>query len=131
MFEPFFTTKRPDHGTGLGLATVYTIMQRHEGFIDCMSEPAHGTVFSLYFPATQGAVATKASAAAPTRGSLRGTETLLIAEDDDLVRKLASRILSEAGDSIIAARDGNEAVRLFGEQADKIGLALIDVVMPG
>ena len=131
LYEPFFTTKRPDHGTGLGLATVYGIVERHDGFIECASEPSRGTAFSLYFPATAPASPREAIANAPGADPIGGDETLLLAEDDDLVRELASRILSDAGYTIIAARDGVEALRLFGERGGDFGLALIDVVMPG
>jgi two-component system cell cycle sensor histidine kinase/response regulator CckA len=129
IFEPFFTTKEIGRGTGLGLATVYGIVKQHEGFIHVDSRVGRGSSFSLYFPLADGIIDKKdeLEEAAPVRG---GMETLLVAEDDEMVRSLAMRILKEGGYTVLAAQNGEEAVQLFKENRDKIKMVLLDVVMP-
>lgn len=129
IFEPFFTTKEVGKGSGLGLATVYGIMKQHEGLIHVYSEIDRGTVFRLYFPATVQRTAEDAPKK-PEKPAAGGSETILVAEDDELVRSLATRILSNAGYRVLAARDGQEALDVFHEHADEISLCLLDVVMP-
>jgi PAS domain S-box-containing protein len=128
VFEPFFTTKRSDQGTGLGLATVYGIIRQHRGFVDVYSELGHGTVFRIYFPIVAGEkqmqVAQKV--AAPQNGS----ETILLAEDDGTIRKLAKLILESAGYKIIAAEDGEIALDLFSQKKEEIHMLMLDIVMP-
>lgn len=131
IFEPFFSTKEVGKGTGLGLATVYGIVKQHEGFIQVASEGGCGTAFHIYLPAAPAADAMvsvgPSAAASPPAG--RG-ETILLAEDDEMVRKLATRILERAGYQVRTARDGEEALRRFQELADQIDLVILDVVMP-
>ncbi|MBI5576791.1 MAG: DUF3365 domain-containing protein [Deltaproteobacteria bacterium] len=128
VFEPFFTTKAPDKGTGLGLAMVYGIVKQHEGFIHLYSEPGKGTTFKVYFPAVQAAPdAIKEKSAEPLRG---GSETILLAEDEDTIRTLAERILREYGYTVLTARNGEEAIETFRRNRG-ISLAVLDVVMPG
>ena len=128
IFEPFFTTKELGKGTGLGLSIVYGIVKQHHGQINVYSEPGRGTTFRIYLPLTEAAVAESVAAApAPVRG---GTETVLLAEDNPDVRELARRVLVDAGYRVVAANDGAEAVRLFAEHEDAIGVCLFDVVMP-
>ena len=129
IFEPFFTTKDVGEGTGLGLATVYAIVKRHDGMIDVESEVGLGTTFRLYFPRVESATASAPEPAIPARPP-GGTETILLAEDEELVRGWTVEVLEAAGYSVIAARDGEEAIELFGEDPDRIDLALLDVVMP-
>jgi len=128
IFEPFFTTKEMGKGTGLGLATVYGLIKQHKGFIDVESQPGRGTSFHIYFPTlTRGA----GKAEAPFEEVLKGgTETLLVAEDDEIIRTLTSSILSEFGYTVIVAKDGTDAVREFQENRDRINLLLLDVIMP-
>jgi PAS domain S-box-containing protein len=129
VFEPFFTTKSPDKGTGLGLAVVYGIVKQHNGFIHLYSEPGKGTSFKIYFPPVEAAPdAKEAAIPAEIRG---GTETVLLAEDDDSVRVLVERMLTELGYTVLPARDGEEAIEVFHRNREKISLALLDVVMPG
>jgi PAS domain S-box-containing protein len=132
LFEPFFTTKRPDRGTGIGLATVYGIVKQHGGLIHCESAPGAGTRFTLFFPVSAERLPAEPSAepAAPPRPA-GGSETLLIAEDDPMVRALVSRILGRAGYTVLAAADGAEALAIFSERGAEVSLALVDVVMPG
>jgi PAS domain S-box-containing protein len=128
IFEPFFTTKELGKGTGLGLSIVYGIVKQHHGQISVYSEPGRGTTFRIYLPLTGDAVVEQPVAA--TTAVRGGTETVLLAEDNADVRTLARSVLASAGYRVLEARDGREAVRLFGEHRDEIGLCLFDVVMP-
>jgi two-component system cell cycle sensor histidine kinase/response regulator CckA len=127
MFEPFFTTKAPGKGTGLGLATVYGIVKQSEGSISVSSETGRGTTFSIYLPRAEGPVADDDSL---NRMSSRpGSETILLVEDDEMVRTLTREILKSNGYTVLEARDVHEALRI-GKQHDEIDLLLTDVVMP-
>ncbi len=128
IFEPFFTTKEEGRGTGLGLAMVYGIVAQHEGMIRVYSEPGKGTAFKIYLPICErNAQAVGPLVEGPVLG---GKETILLAEDDPMVRNLAVRILEEAGYTIVAAADGTEAVRLFRREVGAADLLILDVVMP-
>ncbi len=129
IFEPFFTTKDVGKGTGLGLATVYGIVEQHKGLLHVTSTPDEGTTFEIYFPAADG-VPTPSVEPVPV-AIPRGGETILVAEDDSAVRQLASRILTQAGYTVLAARDGMDAIMLFDAHREEIGAAFLDVVMPG
>jgi len=129
VFEPFFTTKGPDKGTGLGLAMVYGIVKQHNGFIHLYSEPGKGTTFKIYLPPVEAAP--DVSVPSKPSGIRCGTETVLLAEDDESVRMLVERTLMELGYTVLVARNGEEAVELFLKNRDKIDLAILDVVMPG
>ena len=127
-WEPFFTTKQPGKGTGLGLSTVYGIVQQHGGFADVQSRPGEGSTFRIYFPEQDAPpLPVEAKEQAPPA---TGRETILLAEDEDTVRRLATRILERAGYNVIAASDGQQAIDLAGEHEGRIELALLDVVMP-
>jgi len=128
IFDPFFTTKEIGKGTGLGLATVYGIVKQHDGQINAYSEIGKGTIFKIYLPIVERrAVEVTNSSPDAVPG---GTETILVAEDDEKILALASRLLHDAGYSVLTARNGLEAVRVFEEHADEIDMVLIDVVMP-
>lgn len=128
IFEPFFTTKDVGKGTGLGLSIVYGIVRQLDGFITVDSRPGGGTSFRVYLPLTGDTLAD------PRPGDLRapvGTETVLLVEDDEAVRRLISRSLRGWGYGVVEARDGMEAVRACRERAGSIDLLLTDIVMPG
>jgi two-component system, cell cycle sensor histidine kinase and response regulator CckA len=128
IFEPFFTTKPVGKGTGLGLSMVYGIVQQHEGAIHVYSELNLGTTFKIYLPIVEAAGATET--AAPKQAMVGGKETLLLAEDDPMVRDVAQRILTRAGYTILTAVDGQQAVDLFQAHRHDIALVLLDAVMP-
>jgi CheY-like chemotaxis protein len=128
-FEPFFTTKGAQQGTGLGLSIVYGIVQQHGGMIQVHSELGEGTTFRVILPAdTRQArdAGNKLRATSP-----RGQETILLAEDDERVRRVVVQILERAGYRTIVAVDGLDAIRLLGEAEESVHLVLLDVVMPG
>jgi PAS domain S-box-containing protein len=128
VFEPFFTTKVVGKGTGLGLSTVYGLVKQHEGYIQVYSEVDKGTTFKTYLPVVERSVtAVGDKIEGPIPG---GSETILLAEDDEMVLTLSEAILTQAGYTVLTAADGAEALSLFEENADAIGLAILDVVMP-
>jgi two-component system, cell cycle sensor histidine kinase and response regulator CckA len=127
IFEPFFTTKGQGKGTGLGLATVYGIVKQSGGFLTVYSEPGRGTAFKLYFPVAQGPASNALPALKPVR---RGTETILLVEDEDAVRSMVRSVLQMAGYTVLDAGGGTDALRLAGEHPGPIYLLITDVVMP-
>jgi len=128
IFEPFFTTKGVGKGTGLGLSIVYGIIKQHDGNINVYSEPGIGTTFKIFLPLIKAAVEEIKPVETLTPG--RGTETVLLAEDDTAVRKLIKEALLKYGYSVMEAEDGEEAVRFFAENKDKIDILLFDIMMP-
>jgi PAS domain S-box-containing protein len=129
IFEPFFTTKPVGQGTGLGLSTVYGIVKQSDGFVWCYSEPDQGTTFKIYLP-----VASARSLPLAPDGVLGeprgGTETILVVEDEDVVRLLACRGLREQGYTVLEARHGREALDLIEANGQTVHLVISDVVMP-
>jgi PAS domain S-box-containing protein len=129
-FEPFFTTKATGEGSGLGLATVYGIVSQAGGDVSIYSHPGIGTTIRVSFPATTEAKATMGTSTPEVPVSRRG-ETVLLVEDEDVVRESARRILSRNGYTVLAAANADEAMAIVTGRADEIALLLTDVVMPG
>jgi len=129
IFEPFFTTKDIGKGTGLGLAISYGIIRSHNGFIMVYSEPESGTLFKIYLPLFEemAVPVNQAEAAAAVKG---GNETILVAEDEASVREVTKEALESFGYSVITAEDGQDAIRKFMENRERISLVLLDVIMP-
>jgi len=130
IFEPFFTTKELGKGTGLGMATVYGIIKQSGGYIWVYSKPGAGTTFKIYLPVVEGKTEPRQKEEIVLE-ELRGSETILIVEDDDALRKLACKILEPQGYSILEAKNGIEALRISEEHGDQIHLMITDAVMPG
>jgi len=130
IFEPFFTTKELGRGTGLGLSMVYGIVKQSGGHIWIYSEVGHGTTFKIYFPRTEEA-AESAALRQPAASTIRGTETILLVEDDQTLRDLVQSILANCGYSVLAPKDPQEAHVICEQRASDIQLLLTDVVMPG
>jgi signal transduction histidine kinase len=129
VFEPFFTTKERGKGTGLGLAMAHGVVKQSGGHIWVYSELGQGTTFKIYFPRME-AEAPRKEATQPQGGELRGSETILLVEDEEMVRRMAKESLEEYGYRVLEAPGGDEALRICGSQG-KIDLLLTDVVMPG
>ncbi len=129
IFDPFFTTKEPGKGTGLGLAIVYGIIKQHNGYINVYSEIGKGTTFKLYFPliTSQSDSSTRKEPATLLRG---GTETILLVEDSIDTKAIITDILQEFGYSVLSASDGEEAIKKFERDQEKINLVILDVIMP-
>ena len=128
IFDPFFTTKERDKGTGLGLSTVYGIIKQSNGYIWVYSEPGEGTTFKIYFPRIRGEAEPVDKQQAPT-DRLKGSETVLILEDDDTLRKLAHKILDSQGYTVLEAENGEEALQVSEAHEGPIHLLLTDVVI--
>jgi PAS domain S-box-containing protein len=130
VFEPFFTTKEVGKGTGLGLATIYGIIKQNEGFIDVISTPGKGTTFNMYFPRLAGET-NESTDGIHFRQNLAGTETILVVEDENMMRSLVCRVLRSLGYHVLEAANGNDALDAARRYEEKIHLVLTDVVMPG
>ncbi len=128
LFEPFFTTKEFGKGTGLGLATVYGIVKQNNGFINVYSEPGHGTTFRIYLPQHNVGAVTHTQESAPAL--LKGSETILLVEDEPALLKMTSLMLKEMGYTVLSAPTPTEALRLAREHKGNIDLLLTDVIMP-
>jgi len=128
VFEPFFTTKADGLGTGLGLSVFIGIIKQHRGHVILQSEPGKGSEFRIYLPGVK--VALPDNAARTPETDLKGSETILLVEDEEQVRALAERILVRAGYNVILAEDGEEAIEKFKANSDIIDLVFLDVVLP-
>jgi CheY-like chemotaxis protein len=130
IFEPFFTTKDVGKGTGLGLATVYGIVKQHEGWVEVNSEPGKGSTFAVFFPASDAMAQPAKEKSIFNIPICGGNETILLVEDEPVLRDMARLILEECGYTLIEAGSGKEALDIWPGQSDKIHLVLTDMVMP-
>jgi PAS domain S-box-containing protein len=131
IFEPFFTTKEKGKGTGLGLATVYGIIKQNGGDIFLYSHPGKGTTFKIYLPRVSEEATAKQLPKNPNTTIPTGTETILLVEDEDIVRRVAARALTKQGYNVLEAHHGNQALEIATKFEGSIDLLLTDVVMPG
>ena len=127
IFDPFFTTKEMGRGTGLGLATVYGILQNHDGFITVESKRERGTTFKLFLPASRKK---PQKLIIPPTETKKGKETILIVDDEDMILEVTSSMLQQAGYKVIIARSGIEALNIYKKRGHKIQLVILDMVMP-
>ncbi|MGA7989946.1 MAG: response regulator [Thermoanaerobaculia bacterium] len=130
IFEPFFTTKPAGKGTGLGLATVYGIVKQSGGFVWVYSDPGHGSTFRIYLPRVEEPLSAARDSGTPRRIPPKGTETVLLVEDDDAVRRLVRDVLERNGYTVHEAASGAEAMEVARRIAAAIDLVVSDVVMP-
>jgi two-component system, cell cycle sensor histidine kinase and response regulator CckA len=124
VFEPFFTTKAPGQGSGMGLATVYGAVKQMEGYVTVYSQPGSGSIFEIYLPRVKEAAGPKPQA------PLKGSETVLLVDDEEGVRKVVKAVLESKGYRVAQADGGAAALELFGQRGGKFDIALLDVVMP-
>lgn len=130
IFEPFFTTKDVGKGTGLGLATVYGIVKQHGGWVEVTSQPNHGTTFNVFFPASGETVKTTVEDITPSTTVTGGTETVLVVEDEPVLREMAQMILEECGYRVFVSGNGREALDLWDRHKNSVDLLFTDMVMP-
>jgi two-component system cell cycle sensor histidine kinase/response regulator CckA len=128
IFEPFYSTKKPGEGTGLGLAMVFGIVKGHSGHITCYSEAGVGTTFRLYFPVHKAEL--KEDLATTTEIEAYGDETILLVDDEELIRDLGKRILTQRGFTVLTADDGREALEEYRNNKYDISLVILDMIMP-
>jgi CheY-like chemotaxis protein len=129
IFEPFFTTKEKGKGTGLGLATVYGIVKQSGGHVECSSRVGRGTTFRILLP--RAVAGSKAEAEGSPETPAGGTETVLLVEDEEVVRRFASSVLAKAGYTVLSAASGPEALEILKERGAEAKILVTDVVMPG
>jgi PAS domain S-box-containing protein len=129
IFDPFFTTKDMGRGTGLGLASAYGIIKNHGGIINVYSEKGKGTTFNICLPASKKQVTT--SKERVVEEILRGAETVLLVDDEDLVLEVGEKILKEMGYKVLLARDGREGVDVYSKHREKVDMVILDMIMPG
>ncbi len=129
IFDPFFTTKDIGKGTGLGMAIIYGIIQAHQGYINCLSELGEGAMFKVYLPLAQTKI-TKERSTRVSKELTKGTETILLVEDDPDIREMIETILQRVGYTVIKAVDGEDAVDKYRENKDRVQMVLSDIVMP-
>ena len=128
IFEPFFTTKEFGHGTGLGLASAYGIIQNHQGTIDVDSQVGEGTTFHIYLPASEKVIKDEKPF---FEYDHNGPETVLLVDDEDFILKVGSQILQELGYTVLTAGSGREALEIYTANRDKIDVVILDMIMPG
>jgi CheY-like chemotaxis protein len=128
VFEPFFTTKEMGRGAGLGLASTYGIISNHGGIIIASTEISKGSTFTIYLPASQGEVSEEIEIVEET---LKGNETILLVDDEDMIIEVGKRILETLGYTVLVARSEKEAIELYREKKDTVDMIIVDMIMPG
>jgi len=128
IFDPFFTTKERGKGTGLGLAMVFGIVKQHQGWIECRSETGRGTTFDVFLPRSQAAPTQAVSVSRPM--PQRGTETILLVDDEAMIRQLGSQILRQQGYQVLVAENGWQALTVYQRERGRIDLVILDLTMP-
>ena len=130
IFEPFYTTKERAKGTGLGLSVVYGVVNNHHGFVQVESEPGVGTTFHVYLPLDQTEKESNGSLTNDRPQKTGQPQTILLVEDEEMLRELGVSIFSDEGYRVLTARDGIEAVEVFATNRDDIGLVVCDLGLP-
>jgi two-component system, cell cycle sensor histidine kinase and response regulator CckA len=128
LYKPFFTTKEPGHGSGLGLASAYRIMKNHRGAIQVRSKPGEGSTFTLFFPASS---ALPLDLSPEEKRIVSGQGTILLVEDEPVLRRVARKLLEKLGYQVVEAANGEQALRVYAERNRDIDLVLLDLIMPG
>jgi len=128
IFEPFFTTKDVSKGIGLGLSSTYTIVKSHRGYIDVDSQKGHGTFFNIYLPATEKEVDPETKVNGKI---LKGDETVLLVDDDDMVIEGCGELLDKTGYTVLTAKGGKDAIEIYKKKQNQIALVILDMIMPG
>ena len=131
IFEPFFTTKKFGQGTGMGLSSVYGIVQSHQGHITCHSQPGEGAVFRIYFPEISQAVPVPDQPRQADRAVTGGAETILLIDDEEPIRSLAEEMLVRQGYKVVTTPDGEGGIEVYSRMKGEIDLVILDLVMPG
>jgi CheY-like chemotaxis protein len=131
MYNPFFTTKEVGAGTGLGLSTVYGIVRSHGGWIQCESQPGHGACFEIFFPAFEGPLPPLAGETSPRPEPPKDSGTILLVDDEEMVRDLGKTILEAEGYAVRTAESGEKALELFLQEGKRFDLVVLDMGMPG
>jgi CheY-like chemotaxis protein len=130
IFEPFYSTKEVGKGTGLGLSMVYGIVKNHHGYITCESEPKHGTTFKIYLLAIEQEEEME-EVRMMESSVMGGTETILLVDDEELIRDLGVELLGDAGYTVLTATDGFGALELYLKEHKRIDLIILDLIIPG
>jgi CheY-like chemotaxis protein len=130
IFEPFFTTKELGQGTGLGLSVVYGVLNSHQGYVDVRSRPGEGTSFLLYFPVADDLYPPVVRVAETTEEIPPGSETILIVEDEEMLRDLLKTFLAGSGYTVLAAQNGEEGLDVYRQNRGRIALVLSDMGLP-
>jgi len=127
IFDPFFTTKEMGRGTGLGLASAYGIIKNHNGFINVYSEKDEGTTFNIYLPASEKEAVKEKE---PNEELFKGTETLLLVDDEDMIMQVGQRVIGKLGYKVLTAKSGKEAIEIYEKNRGQIDMVILDMIMP-